>query len=108
MNNKKSAKDLAFEKERAKYRQQINELEREVRKAKIEKLEVEDKLRESEQKCEELKDWIDRLLRYTEMSEEDMKKFIEKERQSAEVMEHLDNFLSIGRKLGGTYFGGLF
>lgn len=104
MKNNKSAKDLAFEKERAKYRQQINELERQIKKAEIEKLEAEEKLRESEQKCEELKDWIDRLLKYTEMSEEDMKKFIEKERQSAEVMEHLDNFLSFGKMFSGRYF----
>ena len=67
---------------------------------------MEDKLRESEQKCEKFKDWIDRLLQYTEMSEEDMKKFIEKEKQSIEAMEHLNSFLSIGRKLGGAYFGG--
>ena len=101
----KSAKDLAFDKERAKYRQQINELERKVRKTEIEKLEMENELLKTRQKCSELQDWIDRLLEYTEMSEEDMKTFIEKERQSSEVMEHLDNFLNISRMLGGGYFG---
>lgn len=105
MSNSKSAKDLAFEKERAKYRKQINELERQVRKAKVEKLETEEKLREAERNCEELQDWIERLLNYTEMSEEDMKKIIEKEKQAADAMEHLNRFLGIGRRLGGTYFG---
>lgn len=105
MKNNKSAKDLAFDKERAKYRQQINELERKVEKTEIEKLEIENELLKTRQKCSELQDWIDRLLEYTEMSEEDMKKFIEKERQSAEAMERLNSFLSIGKMFSGTYFG---
>ena len=59
---------------------------------------------EAEAKCAELQEWIDRLLEYTEMSEEDMKRVIKKEKDTAEVMERVDALFGFGRKFGGGYF----
>lgn len=99
----KSAKDLAFEKERAKYRKQIRELETELKKERYEKFELKGKLVSIEEKCTELQDWIDRLLEYTEMSEDDMKAIIKKEKTSAEIIEHLKPLLDITSRFGGAY-----
>ena len=42
MGNKKSAKDMAFEKERAKFRQKIRDLEREIKEQKIKMFQLEE------------------------------------------------------------------
>ena len=74
MGNKKSAKDMAFEKERAKFRQQIRELEREVKEEKIKSWKLEELIATKEKEIDELKDWIDRLLGYMDLSEDEMKR----------------------------------
>ena len=89
MNTKKSAKDIAFDKERAKYRGQIRELEREIKNIKIEKIQLKEQLAELEQEIEGLKSWIERLLEYTELSEEDMKKVVLKDKLNAEVASQI-------------------
>ena len=101
--SKKSAKDLAFDKERDKYRREIRELKYELKQShEASAIYIED-LQKANEKIEELQDWINRLLEYTEMSEEDMKKLIQKEKDTAEVMEHMNVIMGIGRKLGGAY-----
>lgn len=100
MNNKKSAKDIAFDKERAKYRGQIRELEREIKNVKIEKIQLKEQLSELEQEIDSLKSWIERLLEYTELSEEDMKKIVMKDKLSAEITSQM---ASINR-IFGRYF----
>ena len=99
----KSAKDKAFDKERVKYHKQIRELERELKNEKIKNIELTEKVEAAEEKCEQLQDWINRLLEYTEMSEEDMKRIIQKEKIAGEAMEHFESMMGIFR-FGG--FGG--
>ena len=100
MSTKKSAKDIAFEKERAKYRGQIRELEREIKDIKIEKLQLKEQLSELEQEIENLKNWIERLLEYTELSEEDMKKIIMKDKLNAEIIGQMARI----NRILGIYF----
>ena len=76
---------MAFEKERAKYRGQIRELEHEIKNIKIEKMQLKEQLEKMEQEIENLKNWIERLLEYTELSEEEMKKIILKDKINSEI-----------------------
>ena len=100
MSTKKSPKDMAFEKERAKYRGQIRELEREIKNIKIEKIQLKEQLSELEQEIEGLKNWIERLLEYTELSEEDMKKIVLKDKLNAEVASQMASIY----RIFGKYF----
>lgn len=92
----KSAKDLAFDKERAKYRQAVRQaqLESKSKDAKIQQLE--DRVRILEAQKKEHEDWIERLLTYTEMSHEDMITVIQKEKEVAKAMGHLNTLFSFG------------
>ena len=80
--NKKSAKDIAFDKERAKFNKRIRELESQ--------LEERDKIINSQKedlaRMEQLEDWVNRLLEYTELSEDDMKNIVNKERATAKII----------------------
>ena len=89
---KKSAKDMAFDKERAKYRHEIRELQYKISEKETEIKSLNNLIEVKESKIEELNDWIHRLLEYTELSKEDMKRFIDKEKKAAEMIE---NFYSI-------------
>lgn len=100
MSTKKSAKDMAFEKERAKYRGQIRELKREIKDIKIEKIQLKEQLSELEQEIEGLKSWIERLLEYTELSEEDMKRIVMKDKLSAEIVGQMASL----NRIFGRYF----
>lgn len=93
--NNKSAKDLAFDRERAKYGKRIKELEAKLEQKNNEICNLRIKASEAEAKCESLQSWIDRLLEYTEMSEEDMKKIIQKDKDSAEIMNRMNGLLGI-------------
>lgn len=85
----KSAKDLAFDKERARYRKEIRELSSKVIKQRIE---IDRLKRDIDLKDMELvkkDEWIHRLLEYMDMSEEDMRKIIQKDKIMAEAAEHI-------------------
>lgn len=84
---KKSAKDMAFDKERAKYRHEIRELQYQISEKEIEIKILNNLIEAKESKIEELNDWIHRLLEYTELSKEDTKRFIDKEKKAAEMIE---------------------
>ena len=72
-----SAKDLAFDRERTKYKKRINAAYDIVKELEEENLELKaDKA--------ELKEWVDRLLVYTELSEDDMRRKITAEKDSEE------------------------
>lgn len=86
---KKTAKDLAFEKERAKYRQQINELTREIQKKEKTIYNLIQKNAELEECIRQKEEWIERLLSYTELSKEEMQKLVNKEQMAAEVMDQM-------------------
>lgn len=90
MKNKKSKKDLAFDKERAKYRHEIRDLQREV-KENLREIEVRNqKISELEESIREKDDWIRRLLEYTELTEEDMRNQIKKDRNISKVIDHIE------------------
>ena len=90
-----TAKDLAFNREREKYKKTIKELNSLIRQKDIEIAAAKNQTLESETKCLELQDWIQQLLTYTELTEEDMKKLIKKEKDTAEVMERMNGLFGI-------------
>lgn len=101
--NNKSAKDIAFDKERAKYHKKIRELERELKNKDNKLSEFNERAMIAEQKCDQLQEWIDRLLEYTEMSEEDMKRIIQKDKDTAEAMRHFNDFVNAFNRFRGGY-----
>lgn len=87
MKQKQSAKDLAFEKERAKFRKKIRELEHEINSLQYIIMQKDNELSIVRNELSQKEDWIRRLLEYTELSEEDMKAIIDKEKSKAEVVK---------------------
>ncbi len=100
----KTAKDLAFDKERAKFRSEIRSREQQIVKLMAEKEDIKRDLEEKEKTILELQDWIRRLLEYTELSEEDMKKLIQKEKDSAEVLNRMNSLFGVFDIIGGSMF----
>lgn len=89
MENKKSKKDLAFDRERAKYRHEIADLQREI-KENLREIEVlNQKISELKEGIREKDEWINRLLEYTELTEEDMKNQIQKDKSVSEVINNM-------------------
>lgn len=86
MKYKKSAKDIAFDKERAKYRHEISDLSREIKENLIEIEKLNQKISELEESIRQKDDWIRRLLKYTELTEEDMKKQIQKDKSVSGIL----------------------
>lgn len=104
MKNTKSKKDLAFDKERAKYRHEISNLRREI-KENLREIEVlKQKILELEESIRQKDEWIRRLLEYTELTEEDMRNKIQKDRSVSEVINHMQEMnnmiLGFGRRIG--------
>lgn len=94
---KKSAKDIAFDKERAKFRSEIRNLT-DLLNNKQKKIDgLNETIREKDAVISQQKEWIERLLDYTELSENDMKQLIEKDKKAAEIV---DNFASTQRIFG--------
>ena len=87
MNYKKSAKDIAFDKERASFRKRIRELERKVHNKELENRELRNMISQKETEITGKDDWIKRLLEYMDLSEEDLKKFIENEKAKADIRD---------------------
>lgn len=103
MKSNKTAKDLAFDKERYKYRHEIRELQREI-KEKLREIEVLNrKISELEESIRQKDEWIRRLLEYTELSEEDMKSQIQKDRNVSEVISHMEEMNNIILGLGRMF-----
>ncbi|OUO78194.1 hypothetical protein B5F53_11645 [Blautia sp. An249] len=100
MKNKKSAKDLAFERERAKFRKEIRELERENASLSLTLIERNVEIQEAEEEIRQLKNWVQRLLEYMDMPEEEMRKRIENERAKDKMLDTLGEFGQIFRRFG--------
>lgn len=94
---KKSAKDIAFDKERAKFCSEIRKLTDDLNKKQKQIDGLNEIIREKEIIISQQKEWIDRLLEYTELSESDMKQLIEKDKKTAEI---IDNFRSLQQVFG--------
>lgn len=102
---KKSAKDLAFDKERMNYRREINDLSSQLLKK--DKLidELNEMLRLNETRLLELQDWIERLLGYVDLSEDEMRKIIEKDKYEAEFFERVTNSFNVFSRFRDFYSG---
>ena len=90
-----SAKEKAFEKERIAYRQKIRQLESTASSLKAELTEVKGEVAEKDEEIRQLKEWINRLLEYTELSEEEMKRVLEKDKIESEVFVKMKDLQSI-------------
>lgn len=95
-NYKKSAKDLAFDKERVKYNKRIRELESQLK----EKDEIINSQKEDLARIEQLEDWINRLLEYTELSKEDMENIINKEKAVAKTLNDFNSITKAFKRCG--------
>lgn len=80
MKKTKSAKDLAFDKERAKCRKEIRELSSQLIKQRIDIDRLKQDIDRKDMELQEKDEWIRRLLEYMDMSEEDMRKIIQYEK----------------------------
>lgn len=91
--NKKSAKDIAFEKERAKLRKQKREVEEQLQERDKTIKSLMDKIFELETMINQKDEWIERLLKYTELTKEDLKISIEKDKTMVESAKSLKMLL---------------
>ncbi len=100
MSQKRSAEDMAFERERAKYRKQIRELQSELRAKEACIADLKEELSAKETEITEKEDWIRRLLEYTELSQEELKMLLEKEKATADIMDELSKMQAVFRRFG--------
>ncbi len=100
MKQKKSAKDIAFEKERAKFRSEIRKLTDFVNDKQKQIDRLNEIVSEKDSVIRQQKEWIERLLEYTELSEKDMKAIINKEKVTSEIMEHFQFMARIMGRFG--------
>lgn len=89
MSQNKSAKDIAFDKERAKFRQEIKNLQSELRRKDNEITRLTRLVDELEEKLSEKDEWIERLLQYTEISKEELKELIKSEAEKNEANQRI-------------------
>lgn len=89
MEKQKSKKDLAFDRERAKYRHEISDLQRDIKEKLCEIEAMNQKISELEDSIRQKDEWIERLLEYTELTEENMKNQIQKARSDSEAINHI-------------------
>lgn len=90
MNKKKSAKDIAFDKERAAFRKRIRELEREISNKEAENRDLRNVISQKETEMVEKDDWIRRLLEYMDLSEDELKKIIGSEKIKADIYDGIN------------------
>ena len=102
----KSAKDLAFDNERAKirsrYTNRIMELESQLGLKRIEFLEVNEQARIFESKCVELKEQVDKLLECMGLTEEDLKTLIQKTKDDFKFKETLGTLFGVTKSISLT------
>ena len=98
-----SAKDRAFEKEKVKYRQEINKLKQELEQKDNTVKKLTDNIDTLQQKIAEQEEWIARLLEYMDMSKEDLQKHLQKQKQNDEFLASMTNFFGVFRKYGISY-----
>lgn len=104
MKQQKSAKDIAFEKERAKFRSEIRRLTDSLNDKQIQIDGLSETVREKDDVIRQQKEWIDRLLEYTKISKEDLQALIESEKDKAEIRERVSTTLGVIGMIGGRTF----
>lgn len=94
-------KDLAFDKERARFRSEIRQLKGDIQSKDMQIRDLMNQIGELERKIQELEDWNNRLLEYMDMSEEDMRRVLRDKDIESQVIESIRNIVGIicGRKI---------
>lgn len=87
----KSKKDLAFDREREKFRHEIHYLKGEVQSKDLQIQGLMCQIQELENKIRELEDWNRRLLEYMDMPEEDMRRVLMEKDIESQVSESIRN-----------------
>ncbi len=103
MKQKTSAKDAAFEKERGTYRKRIRELEQNLLELRTSLVQKDAELSALQNELSQKEDWVRRLLEYTELSEEEMKAVIEKDKSMIRAAQALENLVSFPGIVGGRW-----
>lgn len=96
----KSAKDLAFEKERQQLRKQKREAEELAAAKDIIIKELNNRISELEAINSQKDEWIERLLTYTELSKEDLQTAIEKDKAMANAAKSLEAIMGFSQRFG--------
>lgn len=104
MKQQKSAKDIAFEKERVRFRKEIKCLQYQIMDMDNQIKELNEVIFDRENELRQQAEWIDRLLEYMEISKEDLQKLIESEKDKAEIREMVSSTLGIIGMIGGSKF----
>lgn len=91
-NYTKSAKDIAFDKERAKFRHEIGALNHTIKERDATIRDLNDQIAKLESETARQQDWINRLLEYMDLPEEDFKKLLEAQKSHQELQELLQPF----------------
>lgn len=94
----KSAKVLAFDKERCKYKKQIKELNYVIKRKNSDISDIMERACNAESKSEELHGWVERLLSYMDMSEDKMKKVFKTQKTISDSVELIAKLFSIPSK----------
>lgn len=98
----KTAKDLAFDKERAKLRRQIRDLQEDLRRARNQ-IEADDAVIENQEEIIERQQEENRKLKeLTGLSEESLQLILSDAKRTAEAAERFKTLLSLSDRLG-TY-----
>lgn len=98
----KTAKDLAFDRERAKLRRQIRDLQQEVREANDEAAKLALAINSQNEAIEQLHEENRKLRELTGLSPEAIEIILNDAKRTAEASEHIKNLLSLSERLG-TY-----
>lgn len=91
----KSKKDLAFDREREKFRREIHYLKGEIQSRDVQIRELMCQIGELENKIRELEDWNERLLEYMDMPEKDMRRVLEEKDIESQACESIRNIMEI-------------
>ena len=95
------AAEKHFEKKRIQYEKRIKYLEEQLELTRKDLRKFVSNCDFIERENEELKNWIERLLEYTELSKEDIRAACEKDKKAAEALSWLDKFGILSQMLGG-------
>ena len=104
MKQNKSAKDIAFDKERIKFRQEIKKLQYQIMDMDNQIKDLNEIIYERESELKQQAEWIDRLLEYMEISKEDLQELIKNEKEKAMLNNKLSGFLHFSEKFMRGYF----
>lgn len=102
-NYKKSAKDIAFDKERTDFRRKIREQASKIDELNRKISDISQEIAKKDDEIRQKEEWIARLLEYMDLTDEELKKFIESEKKKTEIIEHLHSMKSVFGRIGSLY-----